>query len=92
MRNKPIHHQLHVKALQPLDHPVIQHIVNPPPSAIGRRPRAPAELARRDGQTDHGILNPGIESRMPSGIVGLHVYTFAIVLVNLLFPYQAQWT
>jgi hypothetical protein len=29
---------------------------------------------------------------MPSGIVGLHVYTFAIVLVNLLFPYQAQRT
>jgi len=31
-------------------------------------------------------LNLGIQSRMPFGITGLHAYTFAIVLVNLLLP------
>jgi hypothetical protein len=32
----------------------------------------------------NGTLNPGIPSRMPFGIDGLHTYTFVIVLVNLL--------
>ena len=42
------------------------------------------DRARALDETD--ILNVGIESRMPFGIVGLHMYTFVFVLVNLLLP------
>ena len=42
------------------------------------------DRARALDETD--ILNVGIESRMPFGIVGLHMYTFVFVLVSLLLP------
>ena len=46
------------------------------------------DRARALDETD--ILNVGIESRMPFGIVGLHMYTSVFVLVNLLSPDRAD--
>ena len=46
------------------------------------------DRARALDETD--ILNVGIESRMPFGIVGLHMYTFVFVLLNLLLPDGAE--
>jgi hypothetical protein len=43
------------------------------------------ELSSNERDFPSGILSLGIQSRMPFGIVGLHVYTFVIVLGNLLW-------
>ena len=77
--------QLHVKTWQSLDHHQTSNHHPARRESAALRYEVAGHGCPRSWLGETAILNLGIESRMPFGIVGLHVYTFVLVLVNLLF-------